>query len=239
MTQMKLISFEVPFSNKKKLIFSSEIGGLKVEEKEYNATRDGVLIYDKTKDIRSNEVICQLSTNTSTLIPSFRILGIPYNPYFDKWEVVKSQNDITFYWKPSRLAAFYNRFSTDGVPLERREEIIRNAVEFLIKTAEKGEKFLPEEKLSKLDEECKLLGFFEGVPIFDANFGLPQLQSRLGIHIGTESILVSTPLDRYFNDIEEVARIIEEKSGEKGVYKKNRVRFEKSSNLVKVLFSLG
>ena len=54
-----------------------------------------------------------MSTNTSTLIPALRILVVPYSPYFDGREVVDSQNDITFYWEPSKLAAFYNRFSTD------------------------------------------------------------------------------------------------------------------------------
>lgn len=233
---MNEVSFVISFQSKKKLIFTSEIGGLKIDDSEYTAGSDGVLIYDKTNGLTSDTVICQLSTNTSTLIPSLRILGIPYNPYFDDRDVVESQNDITFFWKKSRLSAFYNRFSTDGVLNSKREEILRKAIDFIILTANKGENFLPEEKLSRLNEECRLLGFYHGFPIFDANFGLPQLLSRIGIHVGTESILISTPLDKYSSDVEGIAHFIEDSTGEKGVRKKNRIRFDKKET---ILSSLG
>jgi hypothetical protein len=131
---MKNTSFNIFFKNNKKLYFSSDISGLIIDGKNYQAKDDGVLIYDQVKNIRSDIIQCQLSTNTSALVPALRILGLRYNPYFDKKEVIQSQNDITFYWEKSRLAALYNRFSTDGVKYEKREQIIRKAVEFLIKT---------------------------------------------------------------------------------------------------------
>ena len=53
--------------------------------------------------VRRQEVELQMSTNTSSLIPAFRVLGLGYNSYFDERPVIESQNDITFYWKPSRL----------------------------------------------------------------------------------------------------------------------------------------
>ena len=99
----------------KRLIFDSDLHGLRIKGTEYLSGRDGVLIYDQTKGVETDEVELQMSTNTSTLIPAFRILGIPYSSYFDERRVVESQNDITFYWKPSQLAAFYNRFSTDDL----------------------------------------------------------------------------------------------------------------------------
>lgn len=72
-----------------------------------------------------------MSTNTSTLIPALRILGIAYHSYFDERPVVESQNNITFYWNPSKLAAFYNRFSTDELEHRDREPVVRRAVDFL------------------------------------------------------------------------------------------------------------
>jgi len=96
---------------------------------EYVSGKEGVLIYEKTKDLRTDEVELQMSTNTSTLIPALHILGIPYNSYFDERPVVESQNDITFYWSPSKLAAFYNRFSTDELGYANREPVIRRAVD--------------------------------------------------------------------------------------------------------------
>src|SRR4030095_6937377 len=91
----------------KRLIFDSDLHGLRINGTEYLSGRDGVLIYDKTRDLRQGEGgELQMSTNTSTLIPAFRTLGISYPPYFDDRQVVQSQNDITFYWKPSKLAAF-------------------------------------------------------------------------------------------------------------------------------------
>ncbi|HEY3476933.1 MAG TPA: hypothetical protein VGK56_20110, partial [Anaerolineales bacterium] len=114
-----------------RLLFDSDLHGLRIQGREYLAGRDGVLIYDKTRHARAGEVELQMSTNTSTLIPAFRTLGIPYAPYFDERPVVESQNDITFYWKPSKLAAFYNRFSTDELDYAEREPVIRRAVEFL------------------------------------------------------------------------------------------------------------
>src|SRR5215216_6734853 len=104
--------FEVPLGSKR-LIFDSDLHGLRVDRTEYLSGRDGVLIYDKTRDVMADEVELQMSTNTSTLIPALRVLGISYAPYFDERAVVESQNDITFYWNTSKLAAFYNRYSTD------------------------------------------------------------------------------------------------------------------------------
>lgn len=232
---MKKYSFRITFKEGKRLIFSSEAAGLAVDSKEYLAEADGVLIYDKIKGLKANRVTCQLSTNTSTLIPALRILGLPYNPYFDKREVINSQNDITFYWKPSRLATFYNRFSTDLINLERREPIIQKAVKFLIDSVEKGENFLPREILKRTQEKCKLLGFYQGFPVFDGRYGFAKLNCRLGIHIDPDGIMVSTPLDKYSLDVEEVASLLEKKTGVKGLRKKNRVKFEKRKSLLKEL----
>ena len=97
----------------KRLIFDSDLRGLRINGKEYVSGRDGILIYDQTEGVRADEVELQMSTNTSTLIPALRALAVPYHPYFDERPVVESQNHIAFYWKPTKLAAFYNRFSTD------------------------------------------------------------------------------------------------------------------------------
>ena len=231
---MKEISFNIKIGQKI-LCFSSKTGGLILNGKEYLALADGVLVYDKTKSVRANQVICQLSTNTSTLIPALKILGLAYNPYFDKRKVLESQNDITFYWQPSRLAAFYNRFSTDRVEPEKREPIIEKAVNFLIESARKSENFLPSELLKRIKEPCKLLGFYQGFPIFDGSKGMPKLLSRLGIHIDPDNIMISTPLDKYAKDIEELALLIEKRTKIKGIRKKNRVRFEKREEILREL----
>lgn len=231
---MNVYRFEIGVQGKK-IIFDSEVNGLIIDSVLYQSGEDGILVYDKISGSSSDEVICQFSTNTSTLIPALKVLGIQYNPYFNNREVIESQNDITFYWNPSRLAAFYNRFSTDGVEFEKREPIIRKAVEFLIETSTSGEEFLPIETLKEIEEDCILLGFYQGFPIFDAGKGLSKLKSRIGIHIGLESIMVSTPMDRYENDVFEVAQVLEEKSGIKGVKRKNRVRFEKDDKLLSEL----
>ncbi len=97
------ITLEISIGSKK-LIFDSELHGLVVEGMNYLAEQDGVLIYDKTKNLKSDEVRLQLSTNTSTLVPALRILGISYNPYFDDREVIESQNDITL--SPSKNPLF-------------------------------------------------------------------------------------------------------------------------------------
>lgn len=231
---MNEYNFEIELQDKK-LFFDSQVNGLRVNDVLYQAGKDGVLVYDKVSNLLATAVTCQFSTNTSTLIPALKVLGIKYNSYFDKRDVIESQNDITFYWQASRLAAFYNRYSTDGVELEKRESVIRSAVEFLTNSHNLGEDFLPEEKLHKLDEECKLLGFYEGFPIFDAGLGMPQLLSRIGIHIGNESITVSTFMDKYQSDVYEIAEKICNASGLEGFKKKNRVRFEKTSKITNLL----
>jgi hypothetical protein len=66
------------------LIFDSDLRGLRIKGREYVSGRDGVLIYDQTTDLRqADEVELQMSTNTSTLIPAMRTLGVPYSSYFD------------------------------------------------------------------------------------------------------------------------------------------------------------
>jgi hypothetical protein len=219
--------------NSKRLVFDSDLHGLNVNGVEYLAGKDGILIYDKTKDVHANEVQLQMSTNTSTLIPALRILGVPYNSYFDERPVVESQNNITFYWNPSRLAAFYNQFSTDDLEYQEREPVIRRAVDFLTSTV--GNLPLREEYLARLMEPCKLLGFYQGFPIFDSSIGLAQLQSRLGIHIGSEDVMVSTPLDRYEQDVYELAEALSKETGLSYSKKKNRVIFPKTSALFKLL----
>lgn len=195
--------------------------------------RDGVLIYDKTRDLQADEVELQMSTNTSTLIPALRTLGISYSPYFDDREVVQSQNDITFYWNPSKLAAFYNRFSTDELDYTEREPVIRQTVEFL----RSNDRALPlsEELLARMLEPARLLGFYQGFPIFDGSTGFAQLQSRLGIHVDPESVMISTPLDKYEDDVYELAEHLAGKTGVDFSKKKNRVIFLKDDKLLQLL----
>ena len=228
------MQFEID-RGRKHLIFNSDLQGLRVNGLEYLSGRDGVLIYDKTKDLRADTVELQMSTNTSTLIPAFRILGIPYHTYFDERPVVESQNNITFYWNPSKLAAFYNQFSTDELEYKDREPVIRRAVEFLCLNTENLP--LPEEFLTRMLEPCKLLGFYQGFPIFDSSVGFAKLQSRLGIHIGAQDIMISTPLDRYELDVYELAELIHKETGLDYSKKKNRVIFPSDPKLL-ALFGL-
>ena len=174
-----------------------------------------------------------MSTNTSTLIPALQVLGIPYHHYFDERPVVESQNDITFYWKPSRLAAFYNRFSTDELDYADREPVIRRAVEFLISNDQALP--LPEEHLARMQEPVRLLGFYQGFPIFDGSTGFAKLQSRLGIHLDPEAVMISTPLDRYEGDIYELADALAQETGLDYSKKKNRVIFPRDDQLLKIL----
>ena len=224
--------FEVELGSKR-LVFDSDLRGLKVKGLEYVAGQDGLLIYDKTREVRAEAVELQMSTNTSTLIPALRSLGISYHPYFDERPVVESQNDITFYWQPSRLAAFYNQFSTDELEYTDREPVIRRAVDFLRSNPDRLP--LQEEILKRLLEPCRLLGFYQGFPIFDSSMGFAKLQCRLGIHIDPEEVMVSTPLDRYERDVYELAELLHRETGLSYSKKKNRVNFPKTPELLKLL----
>jgi hypothetical protein len=217
----------------KRLIFDSDLHGLRIQGIEYVSGREGVLIYDQTRDIRADEVELQLSTNTSTLIPALRTLRVPYAPYFDERPVVESQNDITFYWKPSKLAAFYNRFSTDELDYADRELVIRQAVEFI--TSNHQTLPLPEELLQRMLESSRLLGFYQGFPIFDGSTGFAKLQSRLGIHVDAESVMISTPLDKYEDDVYELAEFLARETGLDYSKKKNRVIFLKDPKLLETI----
>jgi hypothetical protein len=217
----------------KHLIFDSDLHGLRIQGTEYLSGRDGVLIYDQTKDVYADEVELQMSTNTSTLIPALRTLGLPYPPYFDERPVVESQNDITFYWQPSKLAAFYNRFSTDELDYADREPVIRQAVEFVLSNP--GTIPLPEELLARMLEPSRLLGFYQGFPIFDGSTGFAKLLSRLGIHVDSETVMISTPLDKYEDDVYELAERLAGETGLDYSKKKNRVMFLKDDRLIKLL----
>jgi hypothetical protein len=217
----------------KRLIFDSDLHGLRINGSDYLSGRDGVLIYDKSKAVQANEAELQMSTNTSALIPALRSLGIPYASYFDERPVVESQNDITFYWQPSQLAAFYNRYSTDELDYAEREPVIRAAVDFL--TSNYVTLPLPEERLTRMSEPSRLLGFYQGFPIFDGSTGFARLQSRLGIHVDTETIMISTPLDKYETDVYELAEHLGKETGLEYSKKKNRVLFLKDENLLKTL----
>jgi hypothetical protein len=217
----------------KRLIFDSDLRGLKIKGTEYLSGRDGVLIYDQTRDLRGDELELQMSTNTSTLIPGLRTLDIAYPSYFDEREVVQSQNDITFYWKPSKLAAFYNRFSTDELDYADREPVIRQAVEFLRSNDQMLQ--LPEELLARMTQPSRLLGFFQGFPIFDGSTGFAKLQSRLGIHLDPEAVMISTPLDKYEDDVYDLAEYLARETSVDFSKKKNRVIFPKEDRLLKVL----
>ena len=224
--------FDVNLASKR-LIFDSDLRGLRIQGREYVSGRDGVLIYDQTQNLRADEVELQMSTNTSTLIPTLRTLRVPYSPYFDERPVVESQNDITFYWKPSKLAAYYNRFSTDELDYTEREPVIRRAVEFL--TSNPQILPLPEESLKQMQEPSRLLGFYQGFPIFDATTGFARLQSRLGIHVGPESVMISTPLDKYEGDVYELAEQVARETGLDYSRKKNRVIFLRDERLLEAL----
>jgi hypothetical protein len=217
----------------KRLLFDSDLHGLRIKGIEYLAGKDGVLIYDQTKDLQADEVEVQMSTNTSALIPALRTLSIPYHPYFDERPVVESQNDITFYWKPSKLAAFYNQFSTDEMDYAGREPVIRKAVEFL--RANDQTLPLPEELLTRMRQPSQLLGFYQGFPIFDGSTGFAKLQSRLGIHVDAESVMISTPLDKYDEDVYELAEHLAQATGLEYSKKKNRVIFVKEDRLLRLL----
>ena len=202
--------FEIEHASKR-LIFDSDLHGLRIDGVEYLSGRDGILIYDQTRDLHADWVELQMSTNTSTLIPALRTLGLPYSAYFDDRAVVESQNDITFYWQPSKLAAFYNRFSTDELDYADREPVVRGAVEFL--RSNPGALPLPEELLARMSEPARLLGFYQGFPIFDGSTGFAKLQSRLGIHLDSEAVMISTPLDKYEADVYELAESLSRKTG--------------------------
>jgi hypothetical protein len=217
----------------KRLLFDSDLHGLRIHGTDYLSGREGALIYDKTQGMTTDEVELQMSTNTSTLIPALRALGIPYASYFDERPVVDSQNDITFYWNPSQLAAFYNRYSTDELDYADREPVIRQAVDFLISNHESLP--LPEEYLARMSEPSRLLGFYQGFPIFDGSTGFARLQSRLGIHVDTETVMISTPLDKYEADVYELAEHLAKETGMEYSKKKNRVMFLKEKMLLKVL----
>jgi hypothetical protein len=217
----------------KRLIFDSDLHGLRIEDREYLSGRDGVLIYDQTRGVRANQVELQMSTNTSTLIPAFRILGLAYSSYFDDRQVVQSQNNITFYWGPSKLAAFYNRFSTDELDYAKREPVIRKAVEFI--RSNSGTLPLPEELLARMLEPSRLLGFYQGFPIFDGSTGFAKLQSRLGIHLDPDAVMISTPLDKYEADVYELAEALSRETGLDYSKKKNRVLFLKDEKLLERL----
>ncbi|HSK89554.1 MAG TPA: hypothetical protein VK880_14420 [Anaerolineales bacterium] len=217
----------------KRLVFNSDLHGLKVNSLEYVSGKDGVLIYDQTRDLRTDEVELQMSTNTSTLIPALRILDIRYHSYFDERPVVESQNNITFYWSPSKLAAFYNRFSTDELEYKDREPVIRQAIDFLASHTDSLP--LQEEMLARVLEPCRLLGFYQGFPIFDSSVGFAKLQSRLGIHVDPEDVMISTPLDRYEPDVYELAEVLSKATGLSYSKKKNRVNFPKDPKLLELL----
>jgi hypothetical protein len=214
-------------------MFDSDLRGLRIEGTEYVSGRDGALIYDQTRGLQGDAVELQMSTNTSTLVPALRALGIPYHTYFDERDVVESQNDITFYWKPSRLAAFYNRFSTDELDYAAREPVIRAAVDFL--AANDQALSMPEEFLERMLQPARLLGFYQGFPIFDSSTGFARLQSRLGIHLDPETVMISTPLDRYESDIYELAEHIAKETGLDYSKKKNRVIFPRAEGLLNLL----
>ena len=217
----------------KRLIFDSDLHGLRIKGTEYVSGRDGVLIYDQTRDLRADEVELQMSTNTSTLIPALRTLGLSYHSYFDERQVVESQNDITFYWKPSKLAAFYNRFSTDELDYADREPVIREAVEFLRSNNQTIP--LPEELLARMLQPSRLLGFYQGFPIFDGSTGFAKLQARLGIHLDPEAVMISTPLDKYEGDVYDLAEGLARETGLDYSKKKNRVIFPKDDRLLQIL----
>jgi hypothetical protein len=114
-----------------------------------------------------------------------------------------------------------------------REPVICQAVDFL--SANVQSLLLQEEFLARMLEPSKLLGFYQGFPIFDSSVGFAKLQSRLGIHIDPEEVMVSTPLDRYESDVYELAERLSKETGLNYSKKKNRVIFPKDPKLLKLL----
>jgi hypothetical protein len=131
------------------------------------------------------------------------------------------------------LAAFYNRYSTDELDYAEREPVIRQAVDFIISNPHTLP--LPEELLTRMSEPCTLLGFYDGFPIFDGSTGFARLQSRLGIHMDTETVMISTPLDKYEADVYELAEKLAKETGQEYSKKKNRVMFPKEEKLLRAL----
>ena len=84
-------------------------------------------------------------------------------------------------------------------------------------------------------EPARLLGFHQGFPIFDGSTGFAKLQSRLGIHIDPETVMISTPLDKYEVDVYELAEAIARETGLAYSKKKNRVIFPRDEQLLKKL----
>lgn len=226
------MQFQIKIDDKT-LEFDSNLEGLVANGREYLSGKNGELIYDLTKDVKSSKVSVQMAANTSTLIPALRILSRPYNPYFDERDVVESQNNISFYWSLSKLAAYYNRFSTDQVDYSKREPLIRKAVKFLTSTANKLP--LKDELPARMHDPVRLLGFYQGLPIFDTSTGFAKLLSRLGIHIEPESIMISTPLDKYQQDIFEISNQITSLTKVPHTKKKNRASFPKEPSILKLL----
>ena len=86
-----------------------------------------------------------------------------------------------------------------------------------------------------MSEPSRLLGFYQGFPIFDGSTGFARLQSRLGIHVDIETVMISTPLDKYEADVYELAEHITSETELEYSKKKNRVMFLKEEKLLKVL----
>jgi len=229
------VSFTISFPQGKSLTFTNATQGLIINGQEYLALADGALVYEKTSGLTADSATCQLSTNISTLIPALRTIGLSYHPYFDEPEVVASQNNISFYWAACRLAAYYNRYSTDHLDYPAREPVIKPAVAFLQKTARSGDNFLPQEMLAKTAEPVTLLGFYEGFPIFDDRHGFAKLLSRLGIHVDQHEVMISTPLDEHAETVANLGRRLETKLLISPLYKKNRVVFPSDPRLLREL----
>jgi hypothetical protein len=84
-------------------------------------------------------------------------------------------------------------------------------------------------------EPCRLLGFYQGFPIFDGSTGFAKLQARLGIHLDPEAVMISTPLDKYEGDVYELAEGLAAETGLDYSKKKNRVIFPKEDKLLGLL----
>jgi hypothetical protein len=78
-------------------------------------------------------------------------------------------------------------------------------------------------------------GYYQGFPIFDGSTGFARLQSRLGIHLDPEAVMISTPLDKYEEDVYELAETLSRETGLGYSKKKNRVIFPREEALLKRL----
>ena len=64
---------------------------------------------------------------------------------------------------------------------------------------------------------------------------IPNFTTRWGIHLDPEAVMISTPLDKYEEDVYELAESLSQQTSLSYSKKKNRVIFPKDEKLLKQL----